>query len=131
MNQSVNILTHVALNDPLNGWELQVGDLAVYVGDSQYSSLKSRIIYQVVDKETGSDVSYATWRYRYRIAFDFENPTGTSTDTTPAMGVRGMKRVSLLDLATLRLHYDTFIQEYARYKGMEHHDDVDDKIIVG
>jgi hypothetical protein len=105
----------------LEGWELSVGDLCLFTGDEKFSSLKSRLVYQVVSKEDATMVSgYPQHRYRYRVAFDLENPSGTSTDTSITFSsTRGMKKITLLDLGTLRLHLDEFVRWYARYKGME------------
>jgi hypothetical protein len=100
-------------------WELAVGDLCVFVGDEKYSSLHRRTVYQVVSKVADQTASYSNNTYGYRVAFDFENPTGSSTDVIQGLGTRGMRKISLLDLATLRLHLDAFIKDFARYRGME------------
>lgn len=100
-------------------WELSVGDVCLFVGDEKYSSLHRRIIYQVVAKEDAPGSSYSHHSYRYRVAFDFENPTGSSTDITSALGTRGIKKLDLIDLGTLRLHYDNFLRWWAVTQGME------------
>lgn len=104
--------------------ELQVGDLVLWTGKpSEYSSFSRRIVYQVVErKEPEKDSHYVT--YRFRAAFDFENPMGTLCDVTGFSTSREMKRLSLLDLATLRLHFDNFIREWAKQVGEANIDDV-------
>lgn len=107
--------------------ELNIGDLCVFTGkQSEYSLLHRRVIYRVVEKETRPDNELLSTRftYRFQVAFDLENPTGTVLTTTGKMGVHDMKRLSLLDVATIRLHYDHFIKEWARTMGEANPDDV-------
>jgi hypothetical protein len=115
-----------AASDTIGPWELTLWDLCMFVGDEKISVLKPRIVYQVVERTAEVSPTYSSVRYRYRVAFDPENPTGTSADTTISFsGTRNMKKLTLLDLGILRLSLDTFIREYAKHLGAELHN-VDD-----
>lgn len=104
--------------------ELAVGDLCMWMGKpSEYSGLSRRVIYQCVEKKRRDEPSKELV-YRYRVAFDFENPMGSSLDLTNLTSSRDMKRMSLLDVATLRLHFDCFIKEWAQAQGAGDPDDV-------
>jgi hypothetical protein len=85
---------------------------------TEYATLHRRVVYQVVGKENTNPVtSFATHRYMFRVAFDFENPMGTNLDAVAYMGTRDLKRIELLDLGTIRLHFDNFLREWALKMG--------------
>jgi hypothetical protein len=109
-------------------WQLEVGDLCIFVGDSDiYKQMRHRVIYQVVSKEEAASSSYSYNRYGLRIAFDIESPSGSSTEViTSHLGTKNMKKLSLLDLATTRLHFDDFIRWWAKTQGMEDTGDRED-----
>ena len=86
--------------------------------------MKQRIIYQVAEKKSAPDGYGTPWQYRFRIAFDLEHPMGVNLDMVGFMTLREMRRLTLLDLATLRLHFDNFIREWARMMGEPDPDDV-------
>jgi len=100
-------------------WELQVGDLCIFTGDEKFSLLRHHLIYQVSQKEVNVGSTYSIHRYSYRVAFDVTNPTGSSVDETTALGTRGLRKITLLDLCTVRLHFDDFIRQYAQQCGAE------------
>jgi hypothetical protein len=90
--------------------------MALFVGDEKSHTLKNRVIYQVVGKEEAPHSTYSHHTYRYRVAFDLANPLGTSLDDThTGLGTRGMKKLSLVDVGTLRLRLDSFLKEWARW----------------
>lgn len=94
--------------------ELHVGELIMYVGNPEHSTLKPRVIYQVVKKEANdSKFSGTPFFYRLRPAFDIQNPTGTELETTSNLSVRGMRRLSLVDVGTLRMLLDEFIKQWS------------------
>jgi hypothetical protein len=98
--------------------ELSVGDLILWTGkQTEYSSMRNRVIYQVTARETTAGSSYS--HYRFRPVFDFENPMGTDLTVNGTMTIREMKRLTLLDLGVLRLMFDHFVREWARSQGTE------------
>jgi len=106
-------------------YELSLGDLCIWVGkQTEYSPLSRRVIYQVIDKEDAATSSWSKHVYKLAPAFDLENPIGTSVEPVSHNGTRDMKRLSLLDIATIRLHYDNFIKQWARHAGQCDPDDV-------
>lgn len=96
--------------------ELFHNDLVMYVGNPDHSVLKPRIVYRVIDKELSEPTatSKATLFYRLQIAFDVEHPMGSTLEPTPKVSVRGLKRMSLLDLGTVRMLFDEFIKAWSR-----------------
>jgi hypothetical protein len=108
------------LKGMFESWELQLGDMCVFVGDEKHQAeLRNRVVYQVVHKELAPASSYSHHRYHYRVAFDLQNPSGTAADTVTALGTRGMKKLSLTDLCIIRLVFDNVIKEHACEQGME------------
>ena len=94
--------------------DLHVGDLAVWTGKpNEYAPLSRRVIYQVIERKEPPEGSYYV-QYRFRAVFDIENPIGTVVESTSFMTSREMKKLSLLDLGSLRLHFDNFIREWAK-----------------
>jgi len=108
-----------SLKGTLESCELQLGDLCVYTVDDKLSQLKNHVIYQVVKKDALESTSYANHRYAFRAAFDVTSPVGDSIDSFVVLGTRGLRRLTLLDLCTIRLHLDDFIRQYARECGAE------------
>lgn len=89
----------------------------MYTGKpTEYTSFHKRCIYQVIAKKDEHDSDYMS-KYHFRLAFDFENPMGSPLDTVSFSTTREMKKVTLLDLATLRLHFDNFIREWTKQMG--------------
>lgn len=106
-------------------FELDVGDLCIWTGKpTEHAMMFRRVIYQVVEKTPATGASYSKNNYSFIVAFDFENPLGKSMVPVNHMGTREMKKLSLLDLATLRLHYDSFITDWARRMGERDPNDV-------
>lgn len=102
-----------------NVLELQVGDLVMWTGkETEHSSLKRRLIYQVVSKKLEGTPPHENWRHQLRVAFDFEQPSGTNLQTI-SWSSWELKKLSLLDLGTLRIHFDTFIKWWAETQGFE------------
>ncbi len=110
---------------PITEVELQVGDLCIWNGkQTEYSVLNRRVIYQVVGKQASSEESWNRFVYQYRIAFDIENPVGSTSGLITYNGSREMKKLGLLDVATIRLHYDAFIKDWAIAQGQPSPDEV-------
>ena len=110
---------------PITEVELQIGDLCIWNGkQTEYSTLQRRVIYQVVGKQAAPDDAWNKFVYQYRIAFDIENPLGSTSGYITYNGSREMKKLDLLDVATIRLHYDHFIKEWAIAQGQPSPDDV-------
>lgn len=104
--------------------ELFVGDLVMYTGKvTEHSSFRRGSIYQVIKKKEPTDPEYAA-TYHFRLVFDMENPMGSPLDTVGFSTTREMKKLSLLDLATIRLHFDNFIREWAKAVGEADVDEV-------
>lgn len=95
----------------------------MYVGGGSFTSMSKRVIYQVIEKNVTDNGSLSTFNFQFRTAFDFENPTGTDLNTVSRNGTRDMRRLDLVDLGTLRLHFDRFIEAWAK-KFSEDDDDV-------
>ncbi len=113
--------TLLGVPEPL---DLYVKDLVLWTGKpTEYASMSRRVVYQVVERKDPADSTMYV-QYRFRAVFDFENPVGTLVDPTGWMTAREMKKLSLLDLATLRLHFDNFIREWAKSVGEGNIDDV-------
>ena len=106
--------------------DLEVGDLCLWTGtQSEHSTYKNRIIYRCVEKRQNENSDGGTYvSYRFVVAFDISNPLGQQLDPIGFGGVREMKRLTLLDVCTIRLHYDNFIKEWAREMGAANPDDV-------
>lgn len=99
--------------------ELNVGDLVMFTGRvSEHNIIHRRIIYKVVAKDSISS-PWAKFNYKYRVAFDFENPLGTELDSTGSMSDRDLKKISLLDLGVIRLMFDNFIKEWSHKQGFD------------
>lgn len=107
----------------LETWQMQVGDLCMFIGDEKHSQLHNRIVYQVVEKKEALASSFSHHEYRYRVAFDIQNPVGVHVDTVSAYGTRGMRKLGLVDVGTVRLHLDNFLREWARSMGVDGSDD--------
>lgn len=106
--------------------ELDVGDLCMWSGrQSEHTTYRNRVIYRCVEKrlqDHGDGTTY--FSHRFVVAFDLENPMGQPMDTIGFGSAREMKRLSLLDICTLRLHLDNFVREWAKSQGMGNPDDV-------
>lgn len=100
----------------------------MFVGSTDiFKSMHRHVIYQVVDKGIAEGSSTSNHKYTLRIAFDMENPTGSHTpEPSSIYGTRSLKKLSLLDLATTRLHFDDFIRWWAKTQGMEDTGDRED-----
>lgn len=102
------------------------GDLVVWTGkQSEHSTLKNHIIYQVVARKLEKNEpimpggqSHETVRFTLRPAFDFTRPMGIAINTL-SWSDHELRKVTLVDLGVLRLSFDNFIREYARFQGME------------
>jgi hypothetical protein len=77
----------------------------------------------VISKKSPEDTTYIS-QYQFQVAFDFSNPVGVPIDSFGFSTTRELKRLSLLDVCTLRLHFDNFIREWARLNGEANPDDV-------
>lgn len=82
---------------------------------NNFTSIARRVIYRVIEKEPAGTSSLSKHCYGLAAVFDFENPVGMQMSTVKHNGTRDMKRLSLIDLATIRLHYDNFIKEWAKH----------------
>ncbi len=107
---------------------LIVGDLVIGAAGSDYiAALKKRVIYQVVevippaDDETDEIKKYH--KYKLRTAFDIESPVGTAIECF-TVSSHSLRKLTLLDVATIRLHFDQFIREWAKSQGAIDIDDV-------
>lgn len=98
-------------------YELAMGDMVMFTGNPEHSSLHHRVVYRVAGKEPASSTSLSNHMYRFQVVFDFENPMGRDLHVATKLGTRGIKRLSLLDLATLRMRLDEFIKEWAASLG--------------
>lgn len=109
---------------PRPDFELYVGDLVMWDGKPhEHCYFRHGMIYRVVNKiPPDGTMTYSIARYKFVPVFDFTNPVGQSLDSFEYSTTRNLKRLSLLDLGTLRLHFDNFIREWAKQEGM----DVDD-----
>jgi hypothetical protein len=109
-------------------YQLQLGDLCMFVGMTDvYKQMHRHVVYQVVAKERADSTSLSHNRYTLRIAFDLENPSGSHTpEPTTIYGTKSLKKISLLDLATMRLHFDDFIRWWAKTQGREDTGDRED-----
>lgn len=105
---------------------LNVGDLVVYVGkQNEYTSMNKRVIYRVVEKEQQDEKNTSPFLYKFSVAFDIENPLGQAIEPTISLySLRDLRRLELLDLATLRLHFDHFIRTWAKQMGEVSPDEV-------
>lgn len=104
--------------------DLQVSDLVMWTGRvTEFSTMSRRVVYRVVERKDPTDESNYV-QYRFSPAFDLESPIGSSLDVTPWMTAREMKRLGLLDLGTMRLHFDNFIREWAKRAGEPDVDEV-------
>lgn len=105
---------------------LDIGDLCIWTGNqSEHSTYKNRLIYRCVEKRDNESTDGSTYTsYRFVIAFDLSNPIGVHMDPVGFGSIREMKKLTLLDVATIRLHYDNFIREWAKQQGMPDPDDV-------
>lgn len=104
---------------------LCVGDLVMWTGKStEYATFHRRIIYVVAEIMHPEDPS-RTRSFKLRPAFDIESPIGTVIETTgyPVLSSY-LKKLSLLDVASIRLHYDNFIKEWAKSQGLASPDEV-------
>lgn len=93
-------------------WEMEVGDLCMFVGNGDvYREMTHRIIYQVVMKVPSLHSSYSRNSYHLAIAFDFDG-TGSSCprQTVTHLGTIGMKKLGVLELGLLRMQFDSFIE---------------------
>lgn len=101
--------------------KLEVGDLVMWDGKpSEHCTFRHGMIYRVVGKQPPDEKStYDITRYRFITVFDFARPVGQPVDSFEFSTTRDLKRLSLLDLGTLRLHFDNFIREWAKQEGME------------
>lgn len=103
---------------------LDVGDLVMWCGkQTEGSMLRQRVIYLVTAKtetnvETVIPTGYPSYRYYLRPAFDFERPTGQDMSQV-SWSSHDLKLISLLDLCTMRLHFDSFIRWWAKTQGLE------------
>lgn len=106
--------------------ELEVGDLCMWTGkQNEHSTYKNRVIYRCVEKRLNENSDGTTYiSQRFIVAFDLENPMGQQLDPIGFGSARDMKRLSLLDVCTMRLHFDNFIREWAKVNGMGNPDDV-------
>lgn len=122
---SGNASTGLVARKPPVEDELQVGDLVMYVGKvTEHMPLHRRCIYKVVRKRHPEDAQHVA-TYHFRPVFDFENPLGQSLDMIGWSTLRDLRKLSLVDLGTLRLHFDNFIREWARQVG---HDNADEAL---
>ena len=96
----------------------------MFVGNEEHTKLKQRTIYQVVEKKLQPQSTFSHHEYRYRVAFDFENPVGQTSELISHWGTRGLKKLSLVDVGFMRLAFDNFIREWARSQGADDTDDV-------
>lgn len=102
------------------------GDLVVWTGkQGEHSTLKNHIIYQVMSRKiekspsiTPGGPEYESLRFTLRPAFDFQKPMGVAINTV-TWSDHELRKVTLVDLGVLRLSFDNFIREYARFQGME------------
>jgi hypothetical protein len=102
------------------------GDLVVWTGkQTEHSTLKNHIIYQVMSKKvettppiTPGGTPSEHIRFMLRPAFDFQKPMGVAINSL-SWSDHELRKVSLVDLGVLRLSFDNFIREYARFQGME------------
>lgn len=105
--------------------ELNLGDVVMYVGDVKYAILQRRVIYRVVDKEQQPENATYPYMYKFCAAFDIENPLGQTVESSCQMSsLKDFRKLGLLDLATLRLHFDAFIKEWAHQMGQPNPDEV-------
>ena len=92
-----------------------MGDLVMWTGrPNEYSTLRRGVIYKCIEAKETPESHWSRRQYRFGIAFDIEDPVGTPMGQTGFMGSHEMKRLSLLDVATIRLHLDAFIRSWAR-----------------
>jgi len=106
--------------------ELEVGDLVFYTGKvTEYTQFKHRIIYRCIEKKYSGEGENSYLSYKYVAAFDFENPLGVGLASIGGFSnISDFKKLSLLDVCTLRLHFDNFIREWAKDMGKADPDDV-------
>lgn len=105
--------------------ELNVGDIVLYVGDMKYAILQRRVVYRVTEKEQQPENASYPFSYRFTAAFDLENPLGQVIEPSCQMSsLKDFRKLGLLDLATLRLHFDAFIREWAKQMGQPNPDEV-------
>jgi len=114
-------------------YELQPGDLCVYVGRRAHSRLRHRVIYRVTDKirtqEDGSNEWLSCWRYTFERAFDMFPTTDDRgdderrVDTSLSISKNGTRHVMKLDimqLCLLRNQLDLFIADEAKRLQIAH-----------
>jgi hypothetical protein len=96
--------------------ELVPGDLTFFVGkQTEHSALQRRVIYQVTSIEAHDGT--LTRNLTLQPVFDFENPIGTELKTVTWCSESLLKKLNLLDIATLRLYLDNFLRAYAKRVG--------------
>lgn len=107
---------------------LNVGDLVIAAAGSDFiATPKKRVIYQVIDvippAEDETDALKLYNKYKLRTAFDIESPVGTAIECF-TVSSHSLRKLTLLDVATIRLHFDQFIREWAKSQGAIDVDDV-------
>ena len=101
--------------DPI---DLNPGDLCVYVGSTEFSSMSPRVIYRVIKKEeTGhSGTHLSAWHFTFEPIHDMFPTSHDALDkpkTRTKNGSRGINKLSLLDLGKLRADFDEFLIKWA------------------
>lgn len=106
--------------DPI---DLNIEDLCVYVGSTEFSSLNHRVIYKVTNKEPSgwSDGQHLSrWHFTFEPVFDMFPTThdervikGEGTKRTKN-GTRYLVKLSVIELGLLRSVFDDFLQTWAK-----------------
>lgn len=97
---------------------LEIGDLVLWDGKPhEHSSFKHGVIYKVVGKQEAGESNLNLARYHFRVVYEFNRPVGQEVASFEFSTTRDLKKLSLLDLGTLRLYLDNFIREWAKEEG--------------
>lgn len=101
-------------SDPI---DLNINDLCIYVGSITYCRLMPRVIYRVTGKQPsswGSDSKLSRWHFTFKPAFDmFPGSDGSDGEQTKN-GTRGIKKLELLDLGSMRQALDEFLIRWTK-----------------
>lgn len=121
-------------------FEFEIGDLCIYTGKREFTRMKQRVIYRVVDKQptNQTDSMLSKCSYTFEVAYDPVPETDDSKTTDgyghslstkelgdfhesmikpKRNGARYIKKLELVELGKLRNSLDVFIRDWAINKG--------------
>lgn len=101
--------------------ELEIGDLVMWDGKPhEHCSFRHGVIYKVVAKRGADETSnLGVARYHFRAVYEFNRPIGQDVGSFEFSTTRDLKKLTLLDLGTMRLYLDNFIREWAKQEGID------------